>query len=79
MIADTFIICERDKYIALDNNSGGYPYRVDSPWEARHWPRLQDAKDYRGKFSRENWTIKVFRATALWDVTNKFPPEQGER
>lgn len=65
---DTLIICEGDKYIRLDRSSGGYPGRVTSPWGATHWQSKEDAKNYRQRFPKENWTIKVFRATPLWDV-----------
>lgn len=67
---DALIICEGDKYIVLDNHSGGYPNRVTSPWGATHWAGLADARAYCERFPKENWTIKVFRATPLWDVTS---------
>lgn len=53
MINDTLIICEGDKFIALDEGSGGYPVRVNSPWQAQHWRLTKDAISYRDKFPKE--------------------------
>jgi hypothetical protein len=67
---DTLIICEGDKFIRVDSN--GNPVRVSSVWEARHWRLLGKAIEYRDRFPAENqWQIKVFRATALWEVGKK--------
>ena len=65
------VIREGDKFVALDRNSGGYPYLVDSPWEAQRWNTVALAEHYRAKFpSRYNeWRIQEFRATLLKDHT----------
>jgi hypothetical protein len=74
------VIREDDQFIALDSNSGGYPYLVDSPWKAQHWDTPAHAESYRSKFlSRyENWRIQMFRATFLQDIT-KTESKEGKQ
>lgn len=69
MINDTLIICDGSKFIRV-RFTDAEPDRVSSPWDARHWQSLVDAQKYRERFPKQNqnWRIKVFRATALWDA-----------
>jgi hypothetical protein len=75
MINDTLIICEGDKFIRVD--STGNPVRVLSVWEARHWRLLGKAIEYRDRFAENQWQIKVFRATPLWEVGKKDNASEG--
>ena len=71
------VIREGDKFVALDQASGGYPYMVDSPWKAMHWDTPAHAESYRSKFPSKyrQWQVQEFRATLLKDYTKKMAQE----
>jgi hypothetical protein len=81
MSKETVIVLrEGDRFIALDQASGGYPYMVDSPWRAQHWQTTAHAEAYRSKFpgSYAKWQIQEFRATLLHDHTPKKSGSETE-
>lgn len=45
------------KYIALDYAYGGYPYEVDSPFEAKIWSSEKALVDYAESFQNKNWVM----------------------
>jgi len=53
-----YIILDKNsnKYIALDRDSGGYPYQTEIHL-AKFWANLVAAEEYLKLFPRENWEI----------------------
>lgn len=45
-----------DKYIALDVNSGGYPYQTEW-YRAKFWTNLEEAIGYRKTMRAWEWEI----------------------
>ena len=41
-----------NKYVDIDNHSGGYPYLVDSPGRAHVWTNPEKAEKYLGMFNK---------------------------
>ena len=55
-----FINSNTVKYIAMDQNSGGYPYETDRWQDVKIWPTILAAQEYYSHFKNENWI--------LWEV-----------
>ena len=45
------------KFIAIDANSGGYPYEVDKAIQAKLWDNTKKANEYRDIFHNNDWEL----------------------
>lgn len=65
---DTFILhmlqdSVAGKFIALDNASGGYPYKVDTMAEGHYFKSKEDAERYSSFFASEKYIYREVRVT----------------
>lgn len=65
-------------YIATDKMSGGYPYVVDSHWEARIFESREDAARYTAVFSHGgavgNWPWIPAKVDLIMTESELFSP-----
>lgn len=54
------------RYIALDSDSGGYPYKVDNIFRAEIWSNRKAAFEYRSHF--EDWDLYEVKDIVLEKV-----------
>lgn len=43
--------------VAIDSNSGGYPYETDNPNQVRFWPSIEEPERYKRMFTKDNFSI----------------------
>lgn len=70
-----------NKYIAIDNSSGGYPYETEW-YNASVWSGINEAKNYKSVFSNNqfnsnDWKIFIASEPVLEPVT--IPLTEKER
>lgn len=54
-----FIFTKRNKYIAVDNNSG-YPYETDYFMNVKVWNSRDDAERYEAMF-KDGWQLRKLK------------------
>ena len=59
-----YIFKNGNKFIGMDNASGGYPYETDRAFSAHEWSTIKDARDYQKMFSDE-WILYEFKSLNL--------------
>lgn len=60
------------KFIAIDAESGGYPYEVDKPHKARIWNNTTDPHLYQKTFKNPDWELNIFN----WSIIHmNWPPK----
>ena len=63
-------ITQNNKYVGMDNASGGYPYISDHPLDAHPWTNIEDAKKYRKMF-KETWVLNKLEGLKLSCIENE--------
>jgi len=54
-----YILTEADKYVALDNASGGYPYITENPMSVHVWKQKEEAIKCVKMFHKESeWKLR---------------------
>jgi hypothetical protein len=56
---EMYFFMNKDKYIGLDSQSGGYPYETDNPLHAHMFISKDDAEKYKKMF-KESWLLCKF-------------------
>jgi len=52
-----FLFKKGEKYIGMDDASGGYPYETDRAFSAKEWSSVKEAQQYQSMFKDEGWTL----------------------
>ena len=60
-----FIFTENEKYVGMDNASGGYPYITDHFMSVKVWRTEQEARDYYKLFDKEDWQLRELRGLSF--------------
>lgn len=63
------LVTPQGKLIALDRDSGGYPYNAVRPKDVHYWDSWRSANTYRNTMNKPEWKIQKISFT-LEDVTN---------
>ena len=54
---EVYIFKKEDKFIGMDDASGGYPYETDRFLSVKEWPSAGKAKSYQEHFKNEGWAL----------------------
>ncbi len=53
-----YIFTSGDKYIGMDDASGGYPYETDHFTQLKVWTKIGQAIEYKGHFPEKDWQLR---------------------
>jgi len=73
-MSDKFIFTSGEKYIAMDDVSGGYPYETDDFLQVKAWPSLDKALSYKEHFPEKDWQVRRLHGLNMslpLDIRNK--------
>ena len=65
-----YIFTDKELYIAMDQDSGGYPYATENFMSVKVWGSKQDALDYKDRFSDAEWQLRELRGLDFSPVIN---------